>query len=527
MVTGVELTYDTGADAMEMAEAIFGDSVEVVSASYSGSYYSSAIYTNGESISPNVVPGDTGVILSTGAATYFTNSGGGSNDYSNTSYNSGGENYNDSFDDVAGTYTYDAAYMDIVFIPDGDVMTMQFVFASDEYPEYSDSIYNDVVLVEVNGEVIPLSVTNSSTSVTEINQNENVNLYNDNTADQYNTEMDGFTVTMTLTIPVVAGEENSIRIGIADASDSNYDSNLLIAGDSLQTDLVAIQDDVTVKEGVTKTVDVLDNDLNATSGTLVITHINDIAVTAGDTVNLTTGQSVTLNADGTLSITADSDNDTVSFTYETAAEDGSGAVLETDVGFVTVTTVPCFVAGTRISTPDGDRRVEDLQPGDLVLTKDAGAQQVRWAGRRSVAAQGRMAPVLIRSGTFGTHGDVMVSPLHRVLVTGGVAELLFAEPEVLVTARDLVNDRSVRRVEGGTVDYVHIMFDAHQVIYADGLATESFLPGPQTTSLFEDEIVAEICAIFPELDPVTGEGYSPAARRTLRAYEGRLLGQVA
>jgi hypothetical protein len=370
-------------------------------------------------------------------------------------------------------------------------------------------------------------VTGSSTSVTGVNQTENSNLYVDNTADQFNTEMDGFTVTMTLTIPVVAGAQNTIRIGIADAGDNGYDSNLLIAGNSMQTDLIAIQDDVTLKEGVTKVVDVLDNDINASGGTLVITHINGVPVSVGNTVVLLTGQSVTLNADGTLSIITDSDNDTVSFTYQTSALSGTGAVLETDVGFVTVTTVPCFVAGTLIATPRGPRRVEDLCPGDLVRTKDARAQPVRWAARRSVLAEGPLAPILIRAGALGDHDDVMVSPLHRVMVSGAMAELLFAETEVLVAARDLINDRTVVRMSGGTVEYVHIMFDAHQVIFANGLATESFLPGPQTTSLFEQEAMAEICAIFPELDPATGAGYSAAARPTLRSFEGRLLAQVA
>jgi hypothetical protein len=73
------------------------------------------------------------------------------------------------------------------------------------------------------------------------------------------------------------------------------------------------------------------------------------------------------------------------------------------------------------------------------------------------------------------------------------------------------------------VEYVHILFDRHQVVFSEGLATESFLPGPQTAQSFEAEIVAEICALFPEIDPETGAGYSPAARRTLKRYEARLL----
>ncbi|MEX0370847.1 MAG: Hint domain-containing protein, partial [Tateyamaria sp.] len=126
------------------------------------------------------------------------------------------------------------------------------------------------------------------------------------------------------------------------------------------------------------------------------------------------------------------------------------------------------------------------------------------------------------AGTFGAHDDVKVSPLHRVLIRDSLAELLFGETEVLVAAKDLVNDRSVTRQTGGTVTYVHLMFDRHQVVYSGGLATESFLPGPQTTHSFERETVDEICSIFPELDPQTGTGYGPAARRTLRQFEAGL-----
>ena len=80
------------------------------------------------------------------------------------------------------------------------------------------------------------------------------------------------------------------------------------------------------------------------------------------------------------------------------------------------------------------------------------------------------------------------------------------------------------------MDYVHLLFDRHQVIWSSGLATESFLPGPQTTRGFEREIVQEICAIFPEMNPQTGLGYSPAVRRTLKSYEAQVListGQAA
>lgn len=524
MVAGVELTYDTSASALQMANTIFGDGVTVVGATYSGSSYSSGIYSNGDAVAGNVTPGDTGVILSTGSATRFTNNSSQSNLSSQTSVNSGGQNGEAGFDAIAGTSTYDAAYMDVDFIPTDDTMTMQFVFSSDEYPEYTNSIYNDMVGVWINGTHVPLSIADSGTTINSVNQTNNINLYNDNTSDQFNTEMDGFTVTMTLTIPVNVGVVNSIRIGVADVADSSYDSNLLIAANSVQTELVAIQDYVTMQDSTTKTVDVLGNDINNTSGgTLEITHINGIPVTVGQTITLATGQQVTLNADGTFDITTDSDFETSSFTYEVQAVDGSGNVLETDVGFVTVETIPCFVAGSLIDTVDGPRAVETLTAGDMVLTRDDGAQPLRWIGKRSVPAIGKMAPICIRQNALGEHGELMVSPLHRVLVKDALAELMFGDAEVLIAAKDLVNDHSIRPVEGGEVEYVHLMFDRHQVVTSDGLATESFLPGPQTTKSFEDEIVEEITTIFPELDLSTGEGYGPAARPMLKRYEAEAL----
>jgi len=522
MVTAHELSYNTSATAMQMAQTIFGDGVTVVSASYTGAAASSAIYTNGDSLSPDATPSNTGVILSTGNAASFTNSRGDVNTSTSTTTNTTGVDNNADFNAIAGGHTYDAAWLNVDFIPTGDLMTISFTFASEEYPEYVNSIYNDVVGVWVNGSPVQVSLSTDTTSVNNINGANNENLYISNTNDAYNTEMDGFTVTMTLTFPVNVGVLNSIRIGIADVGDSSYDSNLLIAGDSIQTVLIAVDDETTIAPNDSRTIDVLGNDVNHVGGTLHITHINGVEVTAGQTVQLASGESVTLNADGTLTIHTDGEEETVNFTYEIASTDG-----HTDVGLVTVHVVPCFVAGTQIATPEGMRRVEELQPGDLVLTQDAGAQPLRWVGRRAVPAEGRFAPIRFAEGAHGVARELLLSPQHRVLVRDPVAELLFGEAEVLVAAKDLVDGRQVTVAEGGMVEYVHILFDRHHIVFAEGLASESFLPGPQVLGSMEQGVQAEICALFPEIDPATGEGYCPAARRTLRAYEARLLQSMA
>lgn len=89
------------------------------------------------------------------------------------------------------------------------------------------------------GKKAQLTVGDGDISINNINPTTNGNLYVDNTNDIYNTEMDGFTVTLTLKAPVIPGQVNSIRIGIADGGDTAYDSNLLIAGDSIQTGVIA------------------------------------------------------------------------------------------------------------------------------------------------------------------------------------------------------------------------------------------------------------------------------------------------
>lgn len=522
-----ELDYDTGVGAFDMAEAIFGDGVTVLDATYTGATYSSGIYSGGDTVAPGATPNDSGVILSTGRVRSFTDQNAAQNLPSDqTSVDTSGPDNDADFNAIAGTNTYDASYLTVDFIPTSDTMTMQFVFSSDEYPLADLSTFNDMIGVWIKGEHVPLSITGDAAGVDGINDTNNSNLFVDNGDGSFNTEMNGFTLTMTLTIPVIPNEVNTIKIGIADVGDTGNDSNLLIAADSIQTTLVAVDDNVTMQEGVTKTVDLLDNDLNNTTGTLEISHINGVEVSAGDSVTLQSGQIVTLNADGTVSITTDVDHEAISFTYGVESVDGTGAVLQSDTGFVTVDTIPCFVAGTMIQTADGLRAVETLTPGDMVMTRDDGLQPVRWIGQRTVAATGKLAPIRIEANVLGTHGALMLSPLHRVLIKDAVAELLFGEDEVLVAARDLVNDRTIRPVEGGEVTYVHVMFDQHQVIYSEGLATESFLPGPQTTKSFEAEIVEEISTIFPELNVQTGEGYGPAARPLLKRFEAETLLRV-
>jgi hypothetical protein len=405
MATGAELTYNTAATALQMANAIFGDGVTVTGATYTGATASKAIYTNGQ-LATGVAPSTTGVILSTGNAVDFTQSSGDPNRLTGTSTDTTGTNNNTLFNAIAGVTTYDASWLNIDFIPTGNVLTMSFVISSEEYPEYASAQYNDVVGVWVNGTYVPISVGTGTTGVTNLNGVTQPNLYTSNTGDQYNTEMDGFTVTLSLVIPVNPGVVNSIRIGVADAGDATYDTNLLIAGDSVQSVLVARDDAVTMTTRESETINILANDYKS-AGTLTITHLNGVAVVVGQIVTLPSGQQVKLNADGTITIVGNGDTEKHSFTY--SVTDGLG---HTSNAVVTFNSIPCFVAGTLIRTEHGETPVEDIKAGDLVFTHDDGLQPIRWVGRRTVSAEGALAP----------HADgVAAAPAVGAGCSGGIA----------------------------------------------------------------------------------------------------------
>ena len=122
---------------------------------------------------------------------------------------------------------------------------------------------------------------------------------------------------------------------------------------------------------------------------------------------------------------------------------------------------------------------------------------------------------------MGNRRPLRVSPLHRMLVRSARAEMLFGDHDVLVTAQHLVDGQDVRRLEGGTVTYVHLLFDRHEILRAEGALSESFHPGAVALSTLDLAAREEILALFPDLTGRT----SPAAtaRRSLSRWETVLL----
>ncbi len=194
--------------------------------------------------------------------------------------------------------------------------------------------------------------------------------------------------------------------------------------------------------------------------------------------------------------------------------------------------VPCFVEGTRLLTPNGQRSIENLAVGDLVETADHGAQVVRWHGVRTLDAvdldaRPNLRPIRISRGALGDRlpkRDLLVSPQHRMIVRSTVAQELFGVDEVLVAAKHLLSLDGVEVADDlAEVRYHHVLFDRHEVVFAEGAASESLYTGKQALKMVGEAARTEILSLFPELEN-TDEA-AAGARIFLSGREGRALAQ--
>lgn len=193
--------------------------------------------------------------------------------------------------------------------------------------------------------------------------------------------------------------------------------------------------------------------------------------------------------------------------------------------------VICFTPGTRIATPEGPKLIQTLRPGDRILTKDDGPQEVLWTGNRRMSgarlyAMPHLRPIRFRAGAFGNdrpEPDLLVSPAHRMLVKGAAAQALFGTSEVLVRAEDLLNDASIMVDHAlREVTYVHILLERHNIVFANGVETESFHPSNTALEMIDPAQRDVLMAVMPEV-AVNPESYGDYARRNLSASEAALL----
>lgn len=159
-----------------------------------------------------------------------------------------------------------------------------------------------------------------------------------------------------------------------------------------------------------------------------------------------------------------------------------------------------FAQGTRIAMADGSLRpVETLVPGERVLTRDHGPQALRWLGRARLRAAGAFAPVVIPAGTLGNAGDLTVSRHHRLFLYRPEARADLPTSELLVQARHFAEAGLATLREGGFVDYYSLVFDRHEIIYAEGIPAESLMVGPATLDRLPRGLAEEVRSRLPGL----------------------------
>ena len=134
----------------------------------------------------------------------------------------------------------------------------------------------------------------------------------------------------------------------------------------------------------------------------------------------------------------------------------------------------CFLKGTKISTPSGDRLVQDLRIGDEVQTL-AGRKTIKWIGYNKFtkeegrAWQDRVMPIRVARFAIDDrtpHRDLYLSPLHCIFFS-----------EALIPVMYLINEASIAQgtpSEMSAIEYYHVELDTHEAIYAEGALVESY-----------------------------------------------------
>jgi hypothetical protein len=217
-------------------------------------------------------------------------------------------------------------------------------------------------------------------------------------------------------------------------------------------------------------------------------------------------------------------------TFQITSGDETGSVG--GIGFENFETINfgvlCFARGTLIKTIRGEVAVEDLEVGYRVLTMDRGYRPLRWIGRRwlceaELETNPKLRPIRIRAGALGEGQpeiDLVVSPQHRVLLRSRIAERMFGHSEVLVPANKLLPIDGID-VGGDTcgVEYFHLLFDEHQIVFSNGAPTESLFTGREALQTLAPEAREEIETLFPEM---TKADFKPISARFI-PEKGKLM----
>ncbi len=165
------------------------------------------------------------------------------------------------------------------------------------------------------------------------------------------------------------------------------------------------------------------------------------------------------------------------------------------------------LAGTAsVRTPCGARRVENVRPGDLIVTRDNGLQAVRMVWTRTVtasdiAADPALAPIRLKPRAIGPMmpgKDLLLAAEHRVLVPGYRLANIPDTQSCLLPARTIaeMSDKAFLDRSVAEVTFYNIVFDQHHVFCADGLPVESYLPTQKAVEELDEGVGGDIRQLF-------------------------------
>ncbi len=191
----------------------------------------------------------------------------------------------------------------------------------------------------------------------------------------------------------------------------------------------------------------------------------------------------------------------------------------------------CFTSGSYIQTPSGQRLIDDIGSGDAIVVADGSSRPVRWVGKRRLSKGDlqktpKLCPIRISAGSLGPNTparDLLLSPQHRVVVSSPALELLHCHRNMLAPAKALINGTTITQapLDQG-VEYIHILFDQHELVNVDGLWSESFFPGDCTLQSMSVAVKQELFELFPELH-AGASGYGDTVLPVLKPFEVQML----
>lgn len=192
----------------------------------------------------------------------------------------------------------------------------------------------------------------------------------------------------------------------------------------------------------------------------------------------------------------------------------------------------CYAAGTLIQTMNGEIPVENLVKGDLIRVADGDWQPLMWIGARKIDGDHlrrmpNMRPIRISAGALGRGlplRDLIVSPQHRMIVSSKIVRRMFDTDEIFIAAKKLVGLPGIEiAYDVAEVDYFHLLFERHEVIFAEGAPSESLFLGQESLKILAGEDLAEIRYLFPMLEAASDQHHSATARPTIKGRQSKAV----